>query len=192
MNLSDIRFIVERDVQDYLDVTSVVDWSNAAQHEFMMRIFIADATTISVNTLDVIYTGLPTDIREFRRFRWQSDLDMKINRPYYPVYEYYDDKFEIPSPFMRTDTLLIDYYRFLTFFTDINDDIDLEDRYYPLYANYIKMMYYSLPSTITRLGMDMAMMKQAESKAGYDIAHKQVIDAYTKKIGNQKPQESGW
>jgi hypothetical protein len=190
--LQDIKSIVERDIQDYLDVTSVVDWSNAAQNEFMLRIFIPGTATLAIDTSTVIYTGLPVDIREFRRFRLQSDLDQSINRPYYPVYEYYNGNFEVPAPFNSNDTLLIDYYSYLKLFEDVSDTIDLEDRYYPLYANYLKKMYYTLPSTVTKLSLEFAMMKSGEAQAAYDIAHKQVMDAYVKVIGTQKPRESGW
>lgn len=189
--LAQIRYIAERDVEDTLDNQSVINWSNMAQNDFMLRIFVPDSTTLAINTTSLSYNVSP-DIREIRRIRRQSDIDNGINRPYYPVYTLYDGVFEVPVAFDAADTLLIDYYRYLTYFDDIDDAIDLQDRFNPLYTSYIEMRYYRLPSVIAKLGLAAADARYQDSFGVYGAMKKQVADAYNLDIGIQKPKESGW
>lgn len=189
--LSDIRFIVERDVQDTLENESIVNWANIAQNDFMLRIFVADDTTLAIDTTTLTYSLSP-DIREIRMIRRQSDIDNGINRPYYPVYRFYNGNFDVPVPFADTDTLLIDFYRYLTYFTDIDDEIDLQDRFSPLYTSFIEMRYFRLPSTIVKLGAKEAELRYQDNFSIYTMTKKQVSDAYINDIGIQKPRESGW
>lgn len=190
--LSQIRFIVERDIEDTLDDQSIINWSNMAQSDFSLRLFVPGSTTQVINTTSLTYTLSPTTIREIRRLRLQSDIDRKINRDYNPVYTFYNGVFEVPSPFTAADTLLIDYYRSLTFFTDIDDVIDLQDRFFPLYTSYIEMRYYRLPSTMKKIGPDESNLRHQDSFGVYSSTKKQVADAYNIDIGIQKPSESGW
>jgi len=191
VTLEEVRFIVERDTEDILDNESVINWSNMAQNDFMLRIYVPGNTTITINTTAISYP-VSTDIREIRRIRRQSDIDNGINRPFYPVYTLYNGNFEVPVPFGTDDTLLIDYYRYLKFFTDITDAIDLQDRFFPLYTSFVESRYYRLPSTVNKIGAKQAELKYQDSFGIYMANKKQVADAYNIDIGIQKPAESGW
>lgn len=191
-SLSQIRFIVERDIEDTLDNDSVINWSNMAQTDFSLRVFVPGSTTQVITTTDLTYTLSPTTIREIRRLRLQSDIDNDINREYNPVYTFYNGVFEVPTPFTSADTLLIDYYKYLTYFTAITDLIDIQDRFFPLYTSYIEMKYYRLPSTLKKIGADEANLRYQDSFGVYNSTKKQVADAYNINIGIQKPAESGW
>lgn len=190
--LSDIRFSVERNIQDELDNDFVVHSCNVAQSEFMLRVKLPKSTTLAVNTTALTYSSLPTDVLDFRRFRYQSDIDNGVNRPVFPTYSYYNGAFEVPSPFPQDDTLLIDYYGYLTNFTTIDDEIDLADRFKPLYTTYLEMAYYKLPSTRQKTGELQAQRMYEQTYAYYQEIKKQVMDFYIVAIGTQKPSESGW
>lgn len=190
--LSDIRFLVQEEIEDQITNEKVIQWCNIAQADFMLRIFIPGSTTLAINTTSLTYTLSPTTIREIRRLRLQTDLTNLINRPYNPVYTFYNGVFEVPAPFTAADTLLIDYYAYLTTFTTIADNIDLPDRFKPLYTSYIKAMYYGLPSTHKAIGDNAAEMNYQREYGTHLSLKKQVSDFYIKEIGIQKPAESGW
>lgn len=189
--LSDIRFLVEEEVENQINNQLVTQWCNLAQADFMLRIFIPSNTTIALDTTTLSYP-LPATFREIRRFRLQSDLDNGFNRNYNPVYTIYNGNFEVPVAFNAVDDLLIDYYAYLTTFRSVSDAIDLDDRFAPLYTSYVKSQYYRLP-------MSKQLIGDVEAKRAYDIEYnvylnmkKQVSDFYIKSIGIQKPAESGW
>lgn len=189
--LSDIRFIVEREIQSTLENELIINWCNVAQAELMLRIDVPGNTTLVIDTETLEYT-LPVTIREIRRLRYQSDIDNGYNRAVHPVYTFYNGKFEVPAPFAQADTLLIDYYAYLTTFTAITDEIDLDDRFAPLYTNYIKAAYYSLPSTRQSIGDAQAQQMYEQTYGYYTMIKKQVTDYYIIAIGTQFPAESGW
>lgn len=191
-SLSDIRFTTEQNIQDSLTNDFVIHNCNVAQSEFMLRVKIPKSTTLAVTTTALTYSSLPTDILEFRRFRFQSDIDNGYNRAVYPVYTYYNGVFEVPVPFPKADTLLIDYYSLLTVFTAIANNIDLADRFKPLYTTYLESAYYNLPSTRQKLGADQAMAQYQQTYGYYQTIKKQVMDYYIVAIGTEKPGESGW
>ena len=190
--LSDIRFAVQEEIEAEISNEKVIQWCNIAQTEFILRIFIPGSTTQAINTTALSYTLTPTTIREIRRLRLQSDIDNDINRPYHPVYTFYNGVFEVPSPFGAADTLLIDYYAYLTTFTAVTNAIDLADRFKPLYTSYIKAMYYSLPSTRSAIGENAADLNYQREYNIHLSLKKQVTDFYITSIGIQKPAESGW
>jgi hypothetical protein len=191
VTLSQIRFTAEEELEDHLSNENVINWCNLAQTEFLLRIIVPGNTTIDINTTDVSYT-LNTNIREIRRLRLQSDLDNNINRPYNPVYTFYNGVFEVPSPFTSEDTLLIDYYAYLSSFDDISDTIDIADRFKPLYTSYVEMMYYRLPSTRSKIGEAMAQLMYEQQFGIHQSIKKQVADYYIIDKGVEKPRESGW
>lgn len=190
--IEDIRFTVERNVQEVLENDFVIHACNVAQAEFMLRVKIPGSTTLTVDTTTLEYNSLPSSILEFRRFRWQSDLDNGYNRPISPVYTWYNGIFEVPVPFPKADDLLIDYYAYLSDFTEIDDEIDLADRFKPLYTSYVEAVYYNLPSSRDRFGEQQAQRMYERSYAYYSNIKKQVMDYYIVSIGTQKPAESGW
>jgi hypothetical protein len=190
--LSQIRFIVEQNIQDGLDNETVINRCNIAQSEFMLRVKIPASTTLVVDTSTITYTTLPATILEFRRFRFQSDIDNGYNRSVSLIFSYYNGKFEVPAPFSKADTLLIDYYSHLTTFTDIADTIDLPDRFSSLYTSYLESVYFNLPKTRADIGEQVAQARYEQAYGYYQMIKKQVMDYYIVAIGVEKPGESGW
>lgn len=179
-------------MQDQLNDKQIINWCNQANADFMLRIFIPGSTTQAIDTTSLSYTLTPVTIRSIRRLRLQSDVTNKLNRPYNPVYTFYNGLFEVPQPFLSADTLLIDYYAYLTTFTAATDEIDLEDRFKPLYTSYVEMQYYLLASTRKNIG-ELQSQRMYEIAFGiYNMMKKQVTDFYTISIGIQKPLTSGW
>lgn len=192
ISLSNIRFDCEEILQDQLTNEKVIKWCNMAQADFMLRIFIPGSTTQLLNTTSLTYTLSPTTIREIRRLRLQTDVTNLINRPYNPIYTFYNGVFEVPQPFTAVDTLLIDYYAYLTTFSAVTENIQLNDRFKPLYTSYIEAQYYLLPSTRKTVSELNAQRMYDISMGIYNMMKKQVTDFYTTSIGIQKPQKSGW
>lgn len=193
VTLSDIRFDCEQVLPDNaLNNEKVIKWCNMATSDFMLQIFIPGSTTLAVNTTSLMYTLSPTTIREIRRIRLQTDITNLVNRPYNPVYTFYNGVFEIAAPFQAVDTLLIDYYKYLTTFTAVTDNIDIEDRFKPLYTSYIEAQWYLLPDAVKLVGDLQAQRKYDIAMGIYNRMRKQVTDFYTVFIGIQKPLTSGW
>lgn len=192
ISLSNIRFDCEETLQDQINDVQVINWCNKATADFMLRVFIPGSTTQLLNTTSLTYTLTPTTIREIRRLRLQSDVTNSVNRPYNPVYTFYNGVFEVPQPFMSVDTLLIDYYAYLTTFTAVTQNIDLADRFKPLYTSYVEAQYYLSPSTRKNIGELQAQRMYDISIGVYSMMKKQVTDFYTISIGTQKPNGSGW
>jgi hypothetical protein len=196
-SLIDIRSTCEQTLEEVLTDEKVIKWCNIAQADFMLRIFIPGSTTLTLDTTTLSYTLTPTTIRAIRRLRLQTDITNHINRPYNPVYTFYNGHFEVPAPFTAVDTLLIDYYAYLKTFTTITDTIDLDDRFKPLYTSYIESQYYLLPSTIANMPGRTAryvpwLIAYQQHTTMYESMKKQVTDFYTTSIGTQKASESGW
>lgn len=190
--LSTIRFECEETLEDTLTDAKVISWCNNAQADFMLRVFIPGSTTQAIDTTSLTYTLSPTTIREIRRLRLQTDVTDLINRSYHPVYTFYNGVFEVPAPFGAADTLLIDYYAYLTTFTAITEEIQLNDRFKPLYTLFIESQYYDLKSTRKEIG-ELAALRMNEKKYNaYLGMKKQVASFYNIEIGTQKPNESGW
>jgi hypothetical protein len=198
ITLSDIRFDCELVLpQGALTNEMVMKWCNMAQVEFMLRIFIPGSTTLTLDTTSLSYTLTPTTIREIRRLRLQSDIDNHVNRSYNPVYTFYNGVFEVPTPFTKADTLLIDYYAYLKTFTAITDAIDIPDRFKPLYTSYIESQYYISPEAVAAMPGRSAryvpwLLAYQQYNSMYLNMKKQVADFYNIAIGIEKPAESGW
>jgi hypothetical protein len=196
--LNDIRYNCEEILpQGVLTNEKVIKWCNEAQADFMLRVFVPGSTTQILNTTALSYTLSPTTIREIRRLRLQSDLDNKINRPYNPVFSFYNGVFEVPTPFPKADTLLIDFYGFLKIFTKMDDVIDLPDRFKPLYTSYVESQYYISPEAVNAMPGHSAryvpwLLAFQQYDALYRSMKKQVADFYDIAMGIEKPMESGW
>jgi hypothetical protein len=197
-SLDDIRFDCELILpQGSLTNELVIKLCNQAQADFRLQINIPGSTTQVLNTTSLSYTLSPTTIRTIRRLRLQSDLDNHINRPYNPVYTFYNGLFEVPTPFTKVDTLLIDFYKELKTFTLMADTIDLDDRFKPLYTSYIEAQYYISPEAVAAMPGRSAryvpwLIAYQQYNTLYQTMKKQVTDFYTSSIGIQKPNESGW
>lgn len=190
--LSTIRFDCQETLQDEINDAMVVKWCNEGHADFNLRIFIPGSTTQLLDTTSLTYTLSPTTIRTIRRLRLQTDIDNYINRDYTPIYTFYNGVFEVPYPFSAVDTLLIDYYAYLTTFTDVTESIQLNDRFKPLYTSYIESQYYALPSTRKIVGELYAQRMYDQRYAFYLMMKKQVSQFYNLDIGVQTLNGSGW
>jgi hypothetical protein len=150
--LEQIRTKIETSVQDAVTNESVIEWCNDAQSELLMQIDVPTSTTIAINTSDLSYPLIVTNIRRINRLWLTSEREQGVDRDISIPYRIYDGQIVFAYRFGKADTLNIEYYRHLTYFTAIEQNIDLEDRYATLYSSYGIAQYYDIPSTIQRVG----------------------------------------
>jgi len=177
--LADIRFTVERDTGQ-LENADIVIWCNDCNTDIGTAINVPSATPyqIAITTTDLEYE-LPPDLKEINRLWLQSDYDAGIDREIRYKYRIYNGHIQFPLPFPIIDTLNIDYYKFLTFFETIDDEIDFADRYVTVYTAYCTMRYYLLPSTQQTLGEAVARRNAERAAGSYQMAKNQVIQGYS-------------
>jgi hypothetical protein len=150
--LEKIRLKIEDAVNDAVTNESVIEWCNDAQSEIMMAIDIPDSATLSVNTTDLSYPLVPTNIKRINRLWLSSERSAGVDRDINVPYRIYDGSIVFAQRFGKEDTLNIEYYRHLTYFTAITQNIDIDDRYATLYSSYGIAQYYDSPKVIERLG----------------------------------------
>lgn len=177
MNLSDIRYKIERYTKATLDNELVVDWANDAQSDILMTIDINAQTSISVSPDELTYSLPVTDIKRINRLWLQSEHDQGIDRDISNGYRIYEGNIIFNYFFSISDTLNIDYYKHMTYFTDITDTIDLDDRYSTLYTTYGIAQYYDMPDVIERLG-ELPAKRQYEKNMGRYMNIRDQIAAY--------------
>jgi len=137
-SLSDIRFMIERNVKTTLEDADVVNWCNYVNTDVGMGINIpADpAESIVLTTTDLEY-ALPVNLKIINRLRLQSVIDQGLDAELRVNYRIYNGNIILPRVcWMAPDTLVIDYYKHMTYFTEIEDVIDIDDRFTPLYTFY--------------------------------------------------------
>lgn len=178
ITLSNIKYILQRELQDStIDNETVVIWCNNAQSDFAVNLNIPATGTIAVITTELTYP-LPDDLKIINRLFFQSDFDNGIDREYSGPYRIYNGQIIFPTYFRQADTLNVDYYKQMTYFTNIDDAIDINDRYSTIYTFYGKMSYYSMPGTIEKLGQQLAIRKLQDSTSAYLNIKNQVIQHY--------------
>ncbi|PZD95233.1 hypothetical protein DNH61_11780 [Paenibacillus sambharensis] len=150
--LSDLRYTMERYVQDSLDNQNVINWCNDAQTEIMLSIEIPDAMTLEVNNTDISYPILTDNIKRISRMWLASDRQQGVDRDLQATYRLYGGHIVFSHRFAQQDVLHIEFYRHLKHFAAMTDTIDLSDRYESLYTSYGIAQYYDLPSSIQRMG----------------------------------------
>lgn len=173
ITLSEIRFDIERSVKDSIENEDVVNWCNDAQTELLMVIDLPDSLTIPINTYDLAYT-VSMDAKRINRIWLQSERDAGMDRDIAKPYRIYNGEIIFETRFDRDDTLQIDFYRHLTYFEDITDVIDVEDRYKTLYTSYGIAQYYDNPQVIDRLG-DNRANRQYEKHYGRHLTIREQI-----------------
>lgn len=176
-SLLDLRFRVERNVGESIDNEWFLNVCNDAQAEFSLNINIQDTAQISLTTTDLSYT-LPADLKIINRLWLQSDFDAGIDKEFKWTYRTYGGKIIFVQAWHQTDTLNIDYYRNMIYFTDIDDEIDLEDRFSPLYTAYGQREWYDLPNTKQKMGDAAARKEWDKHNARYLTIRQQVISYY--------------
>lgn len=177
--LEDIRFTMERAVQDTIDNQNVINWANDAQTEILMQIDIPASTTMAVNTNDVSYPLVVTNIRRINRLWLTEERNMGVDRDISIPYRIYSGNIVFAYRFSKADTLNIEYYRYLTHFADITDAIDLDDRFGTLYTSYGLAQYYDLPSTVQRVGEAQARRQYDKNYARHLMIKDQIASQFT-------------
>lgn len=177
--LEDIRVVVERNTAT-LDNETIIDWCNDCNMDIGTVINVPSAAPyeISITTTGLEY-DLPADLKEINRLWLQSDYDSGISKELSVQYRIYNGKIQFPLPFPRTDTLNVDYYKFLTTFSDISDEIDFADRFMTVYTSYCMMRYYMLPTTQSVLGEAVARRNYERAAGSYQVAKNQVVQNFS-------------
>lgn len=179
--LSDIRFTIQRELQDStIDNETVIIWCNNASSDFGIKLNIPTTSTIAVITTDLSY-ALPTNLKIINRLSFQSDIDNGVDKEFQGPYRIYNGQIIFPSYFTQAETLNVDYYKQMTYFTAITDAIDIDDRYNTIYTSFCKMQYYDLPSTIERLGVQVATRKYQDAQVAYNNMKNTVTQQYALK-----------
>lgn len=177
-SLETIRFIVERDVGDTLDNDWIINKANDAQSDFGLDINIPSTGTISLTTTDIVY-ALPATLKVINRLWLQSDRDNDLDTEFKWPYRIYNGNIIFAQPYTEADTLNVDFYRNMTYYAAITENIDLADRFAPLYTSYIKMEYYDLPHVRERLGDSQAFKEWQKHNGRYQLMKQQVIAMYS-------------
>lgn len=175
--LSDIRFMLERELQVSLENETNIIWCNNAQSDFGASINVPATATISVLTTQLTY-ALPTNLKIITRLWSQTDYDNGIDAPIQDKYRIFNGNIIFPAYFTSAFTLNVDYYKLLTHFTTVSDLIDIDDRYATIYTYYGKAMYYQLPSVVESLGAPTALNEYNAAMQGYKMVKDQVIQQY--------------
>lgn len=174
--LSDIRFLIERQIKAAVEDADVLNWSNEVNADIGTNINIpAEPFEISLTTVDLEYT-LPADLKVINRLRLQSCIDQMIDTDFATPYRIYNGKIILPRVlWIAPDTLVVDYYKHLTYFETIYDEIDIPDRLKTVYAFYGYAKYYQQPDVIARIGENQARANQQTYQAMYNNMKEQVI-----------------
>lgn len=178
MDLSAIRFMIERSVKDSIENEDVMMGANEVNADIGTSINIPASEQIYVNTLDIEYDE-PENVKVINRLSLQSDRDNGQDREFTGKYRRYTGKLIFPAPFRQDDILNVDFYRQMKYFDDISDTIDLEDRYAPLYVSYGVMKYYKLPTVMARLGEAQARQEAQLAQGQYVNMKQQVTSLYS-------------
>lgn len=179
-NLISIRSILEREVGVSLDDDWILRQCNDAQANFSLNINIPDTTTIALTTTALSYT-LPIGLKIINRLWLQSDFAAGIDKEFKWPYRIYSGKIIFKQPWRQADTLNVDFYKHMKYFTTINDTIDLDDRFVTLYTYYCKAIYWAEDKPVQGSSvrdMRMAMMSSQSIMANYNTIKQQVISYY--------------
>lgn len=173
--LEQIRFDIERAVKSSVEDAEVINWSNDAQIELISTVELPATTSIAVTTSALSY-ALSIDVKRVNRLWLQSERDAGVDRDIPKAYRIYNGSIIFESLFGQADTLNIEYYKHLKYFTAITDAIDVEDRFKSLYTSYGIAQYYDNPHTIERIGENQAN-RQYEKHYGRHLTIRDQIAA---------------
>jgi len=178
--LEDVRSILTSEVgMAAVEHESIISWSNDLHMDVGTTLNVPAPTyQIALNTTDLDYP-LPDDIKEINRFWSQRDYDSGVQKNLNFQYRIYNGRLQLPLAWASTDTLNIDYYKFLRVFDSITDEIEFPDRYLTLYTAYCKMRYYELPSTVIAIGENTARNNFEREAGMYQAMRNQAIQNYS-------------
>lgn len=183
--LLDIRYLTEQDIKIDLENTDIINWSNEVNMDVGTNIDIPSAApaNIALNSTDLEYT-LPADLKIINRMRLQRDIDQGTDRSIELGCRIYNGKVILPHTFwLAPDTLVVDYFKHMTYFTKVTDSIDIDDRFTPLYKFYYLYRYYESPFALDRFGQQESKRKAEMMQGGYINIKNQVIAYYS--LGNE-------
>lgn len=174
--IEQIRFMIER-YTGLLDNAWMIQVANDAQAEFSLNINVPSTATITLTTSDLDYP-LPAGLKIINRLWLQSDFDAGIDKEFKWPYRIYNGNIIFAQPWRQAETLNVDYYKHMKYFSDISDTIDLDDRFTPLYTSYGQREYYSIPSVVAALGDNQARREWEKNNARYMNIKQQVLSYY--------------
>lgn len=183
--ISDIRFLIEREIQVTLENEDVINWCNQVSMDVGTNINVPSATpaTIVLTSTDLEY-NLPVDVKIINRLRLQSDIDAGLDKNLQITYRIYNGNIIFQRVYwMIPDTIIADYFKDMTYFTAVTDLIDIADRFTPLYVYYGMMKYYGTPAYMEMVGTSTANKKIESSFSAYLNMKNQVIAYYS--LGNE-------
>lgn len=137
--LSSIRFLIEREAKENVENEDIINWCNQVNIDVGTGINIPSATPQSITLLTTtIEYSLNADLKVINRLRLQSDIDDDIDRDLNIKYRIYNQKIILPNStfWVAPDTLVVDYYKHMTYFAAVTESIDIADRFTPLYTFY--------------------------------------------------------
>jgi hypothetical protein len=175
--LSDIRAIIERQA-GVIEDDWLINVCNDAQAEFSLDINISDTATIALTTSALEYT-LPDGLKIINRLWLQSDFDNGLDKEFTWSYRIYSGKIIFKQPWIQTDTMNVDFYRHMLYFTDVENEIDLDDRFASLYTAYGQREYYDMASVKERIGAPQAQKEWDKHNVRYLNIKQQVISYYS-------------
>lgn len=178
IKLSDVRYLLEQEVKEPFENQDVIAWSNQVNADMGVSINLPATAQINLDTVTMEYPE-PAGLKLINRLWLQSERDRGIDKEFTWPYRRYNGKIILTKPFYKTDKLNVDYYKQLTYFTDISQAIDLTDQYAPLYVAYGLNKYYKLPNVMQRLGEAQARQEGQLAQGMYQNLRKQVIALYS-------------
>lgn len=177
MDLQRIRFMIEREVGGSIEDASVIQWANQVNLDIGAYINLPDVSEIYLTTDDLAYDE-PEGLKSINSMWIVNDQDNGCDREYRASYRRFNGQIIFKRNPNNEDVLRIDFYRHMTYFDSINNEIDLEDRYAPLYVSYGASKYYKLPAVVARMGEDQARQESQLAQAMYVSVKQQVINLY--------------
>lgn len=179
--LLDIRFLLEREVKDQIGNEDIINWCNQVNMDVGVSINVPSATpsTIVLDVTKLSYT-LPVDLKLINRIRLKSDLDNGIDKPSKINYRIYNGQLIIPKVFWAaTESLIVDYFKHMKYFSDITDEIDIDDRFTPLYTFFCKLKYHNEIKDSQNIHWRVAINSINTLMTNYATMKKQVIQYYS-------------
>jgi hypothetical protein len=168
-SLLDLRFIIENQTKPFsLDNEDVIIWGNEVNADIGLSINVPSSENIALNTTDLQY-ALPADLKIINRLQLQSVIDEGIDAEFGIDYRIYNGNIVFPHViWIAPDALVVDYYKHLTTFTSITDEIELDDRYVPIYQFYGLMKFYEIPAVIEKIGDQAANRRMLSYERKYE------------------------
>lgn len=179
--LSDIRFLLEKEVRGAdLDNQDIINWCNQANMEIGMNIDIPSTPqTIVLDTATLSYS-LNANLKIINRLRIQSDITAGIDRALLIKYRVYNGQIIIPNVFwVAPDSLVVDYYKHMTYFTDISNTIDIDDRFEPFYTLFCKLKYHNTQPDSGKVFWRVTIAENSTMITNYQNMKNQVISYYS-------------